>query len=701
MGEVAPFTPWPQTQPILLQHFCDSTIEFMWDEQNLITSSTFLQCIALNCVLLNFNIIWVGTPLKNSTQKNDPAAQIRENTLKTLLESNAKATSNPRFSSRDILLISDSKFPPKHGSYHILQILIFRRILYKPVKIPFAFVIPISTSTSFKQPLDQNGWQVNTIFNGALLIFVGSNGSTVGIGCFTCNINHFKTKWQKNWNLLMTITTVENIPPGSKSFSDLFMFWERIHTNIYFKAEAPRQKCLSISSYNIRPYINDGRCEIHVAYFLHTNCTSFLKCYELYYTFLDIKFLTPLGYQYLQQIMPFIQHPLEFSYQILLPKKLYFDANLDAYLIPFTLKVWLCMLVAIVSISLWLIFVENENFDYVIFWHFAILLEQEVSHLVRAKNSLVGRTLTIILIWVFSALSLRIFYTSSLYSFMTAEREPKYDVPESMEKLLTREDFDLITPRIFYNELRWLSELDQAKLPRRLEKFYIEILKKSSVMDDRSGPFTEVLKNATNGNYTNLRRYHPKKPLSDSVTLVDFIVNHFDGEFEKKKFTKFAVMCYNDCDNSWNVALLLQNELHREVSKQKPFFKSMKVWIQDYTSFGSVNFRKFLGWYVQSGLYQLAYNRGKMLIDLQYLLLMNKNAEVKMGNGSLFSYVVIMNKKKLNVAEQKPTKLSALTGTFMLAIFMMSVALLLFLWEFSDLLKIGKYFSDINYCSSC
>jgi len=131
--------------PILIENFRDSTTLIIWEEGNLFASKIFHHCSYLQCVLLNFKFNLThpyfhssGTISTTSTPKFDTSTPFnfynctynqyisydedwfREEDLRKVLESNAKATSVQKFSPMHLLLVLDSLFPPKTFGYRIL-----------------------------------------------------------------------------------------------------------------------------------------------------------------------------------------------------------------------------------------------------------------------------------------------------------------------------------------------------------------------------------------------------------------------------------------------------------------------------------------------------------------------------------------------------------------------------------------------------
>jgi len=66
-----------------------------------------------------------------------------------------------------------------------------------------------------------------------------------------------------------------------------------------------------------------------------------------------------------------------------------------------------------------------------------------------------------------------------------------------------------------------------------------------------------------------------------------------------------SVVTPGDYSDLVGVAFLGQNAMQRVKPKQQPFFTNFKAWYS-YANFVTKAFPKFLGFFVQSGIYELA-----------------------------------------------------------------------------------------------
>ncbi|CAL8128504.1 unnamed protein product [Orchesella dallaii] len=236
------------------------------------------------------------------------------------------------------------------------------------------------------------------------------------------------------------------------------------------------------------------------------------------------------------------------------------------------------------------------------------------------RSGLRGKML--IIMWIFSALVLRQLYCSCLYSFLTTEQSP-HNVPGSVDEAADRKDFDLIMPISFSS-----SHL-------------IPLIAKP-------------LKNQS----------------QDEVAT-------------QRKFSKVALMCEGDCDSKRNVALVNQKTMFQIVPKQEPFFKRFEFWTVASSNFATLRFRRFLGTFVHSGIYDFAINRYQMWQKFKLLVALNINENLGMSNGSLFSYIFLADKCESSSRKGTPLRLKAMTGPLSMVGLQIIVAVLVFGIELS------------------
>ncbi|CAL8092067.1 unnamed protein product [Orchesella dallaii] len=663
-------------QSILLEHFRYSTCEFVWDEFNSLSRNIFAQCIIFQCIILNFDLLKIEKFGKIHFEKS----RDREKNLSYILQTNARTIFGQKFSTRDLLLISDSTFPPTSSFWgdHILQTSIKSdREIIAPITIPT--VILVRSSNSFNLT-------VYSHFTAVILIFISSDGSDVKIGCFSCDFR------PSNGTEAYTLT-FENAPLKDIScFNDLYKFWEKLHLFSIRSSEiSPAlniDNCLKISNYKLNVSSNAKSCEILETFVRIKNCTLELCTTSLFQIWLK----PPIRFNYFVNVFPFGQQQIDFSFQLHLPKIHFFDANLTAFLLPFTITIWLCIGITILATSAFLIYTETKSSGQVIFWQCEVLLVQggELLRWIRGKWGKITITT-----WIFTTLFLRQFYNSSLYSFMAKEKESN-DFPKSMEELLVRKDIPLLSPASFLSELSWIyaRETDRG-LALRLIKFYMKILPKSSFILGNHEMYIRALQQASNGSLVRSIKINFRAPRNQAKNRLS--TPRIERSIKETRFNQFAVMCVGDCEMSLKGVFLGKTRLNNQiiVPKQRPFFRVFQFW-HAFPNFATVSFSNFLAYFVQSGLHDLAIGRYKMLKQLKLLESLNYGRKLGMSNGSLFSYIFLSKKDEKvfnsSLTEHASAKVSEFVGTFILTGFMFGLSLVILIFE------VGKsMFKDSKY----
>ncbi|CAL8128512.1 unnamed protein product [Orchesella dallaii] len=682
---------WPQTQNMLLSHFRDSTIQFLWEENTALSSLLFHHCILLHCILISFDFIRLqqyfelnGNPIYSRLQfacdicdhnhtVNYNELIFKEDALKWILRSNARVIFNQRFTLKDLLLVSDSIFPSKRFGHGVLQTEIDRKYRYIPMKVPTVILLETSLTTGNILKVVKSTRIVISEMTSALLIFVDSNLKFVSIGCFTCEqfVEHY-AKWK---SVPMYPVTFQSIPTKLiGTFQNLGKYWRKLHSKIQFENSDNNidHNCYSILNRN-----KDETCETYKSFFKEKNCSSFTFCTYYFSDDLKLQSITSnlLHFKYLSLIFPFVLKHTDFTFQVLLPKVRVLESGLGAYLTPFDIKIWICTVISIVVIFLWFWGKEEDNFTQVVFWQFATLIEQDGPQLTLKKTRLGGKT--IVLIWIMVAILLRLFYTASLYSFMTAEIEPD-DFPQTIEEVVNRDDFEfLLTPEFFTKLNSWFWEHSSNHLPQ-VRNFYFGIITKAVFVTNRHLEI-QTLQNLSNGNSVRVVRYphvntnvHSRREFFSTHSLLSV----------EKAFLKVATLCEGDCNSNSNVGLVGQKIFHRIIPEQRsPLLRSFEFWTLRFTNFATLSFSKFFGSFIHSGLYELSIKHYKLLSQVKNMRKVNKLGTLKMSNASLFSFVFLADQKEVFVEEEDPTKLSALKGTLLIGTFMLSAASTVFLFE--------------------
>jgi len=163
---------WSQTQHIILNHFCNSTIEFAWKENTPVATSSLSYGILFQCILININVL----------QKNDGDFHDKYSVTMQMLNINVRTLIKQRLStSRSLLLVSDSIFPSKFGTHFPLQ----RPTSFFGTKDPTKYLTAVLLTTfeisapHFRYDPD---WFVNLDFTSVALLFVSLNDNFLRIG---------------------------------------------------------------------------------------------------------------------------------------------------------------------------------------------------------------------------------------------------------------------------------------------------------------------------------------------------------------------------------------------------------------------------------------------------------------------------------------------------------------------------------------
>ncbi|CAL8128514.1 unnamed protein product [Orchesella dallaii] len=687
---------WPQTQNMLLNYFGNSTIQFLWEENTVLSSFLIHQCILLHCILVSFDFLRLekhfkalnGNPIysrlrsvcdicPNHTVFN-PDIIFKEKALEWILRSNARVIFSQRYTSKDLLLVSDTIFPSKRFGHGLLQTEIDRHYRYVPIKIPAIILLETSLTAVNILEVDKSTRIIISEMTSALLIFVDSNLKFVSIGCFTCE--QFVEHYAKGKSVPMYPVSFQSILTKLiGTFQDLEEYWRNLHSKLQF-----RNNDIHLDQYCdlILYHKTDETCTTYQWFFREKNCSSFTFC--MHYFSDDLKLQsTPsnvLYFKYLSQIFPFVQKQTDFALQVLFPKVHVLESGLSAYLTPFDIKIWICTIISSMGVFLCVWVRKEENFTQVVFWQFATLIEQDGPDLTLKRSRLGGKS--ILLIWMLVAILLRLFYTASLYSFMTAEMKPN-DFPQTIQEVVKRDDFDLLLTSSFFSELYswfWFHLANHSPQGRNL---YFGIISKAFVMNRELE--TQTMKNLSTRNSVKVMRYRNVNRYAK--TSRDFFMTS-PLSYVEKSLSKFATLCEGDCNSNSNVGLVGQNAFHRIIPDQSSvLLQSIEFWTLRYTNFATLSFPNYFGSFVHSGLYDFSIQCHRLNKQFKNMQELNKFGTLGMSNASLYSFVFLANQKEVFVEEEKPTKISVLKGTLLIGTFMFSSALIAFLCEWRKFIK--------------
>jgi len=178
MSGVETYVTWTQAQSMLLEHFCNSTIEFSWEENTVFASNFFEKCLAIQCILITYDILLFERGFENvsftgrSFKRGEKTAAAYEN----ILQSNAVVLTSHKFSkSRNLLLVLDSLFPPVRSGTSLLQSGIHEWWQEKPIIMPTAIVLGIHIAKLKYLHSSLRG--VTSTFTTSLIIFFDLNNN--------------------------------------------------------------------------------------------------------------------------------------------------------------------------------------------------------------------------------------------------------------------------------------------------------------------------------------------------------------------------------------------------------------------------------------------------------------------------------------------------------------------------------------------
>ncbi|CAL8128807.1 unnamed protein product [Orchesella dallaii] len=672
MADLTTTGTWSELQTPLIKHFRHSTVEFIWEDNNPLTTNIFFKCILLQCIVLNFDAVQLEHVV--SLEEDWILARSYDHILKT----NARLLTAQRYSSYDHCLISDSMFPPQKKERHrALQLSYYASNKLIPT------VILVTINRLIYQNL-QPPELVVPAFSSTILIFVNLEENLVAVGCFICHDRlHLQNRIRKpnrKWlNTVYPITLEKLTRQSTISFRNLTGFWKKLHSKFQlgsaFDMKNWLETCRTFKNYKEIKVRHSGICEMQQTFFSLVNCSDIFSCVNFH----SVRLAPLTAIKHYSALFPFGSSDVEYKFQVLFPKKDFFDSNFTAFCTPFSVTVWSFTISAIFAMLLFVRKSFKRNLFHTVFCQLSILLGQNCDEGQLNRSRL--RVKALMLLWILCVDSLHNFYNSSLYSFMAAERMPN-DFPRNMNVVLDTKDYELILPPRLRMEL---SLLVRRKLPGPIAKFYLRILQKASYM--RTMVLDHQIKtlwNASIGIPTQIK-YFPPTCDEHLITPAECISDKLiDG---LKMFTKFAVACRLDCDKDWNLAFLGQNKMHRITLNTMSFFRSSQFWFRGSYGFANLRFPSFLAVYVQSGIYEIEVSRFKLLGHIKILHNLNVGRKLGMSNGSLFSYVWLGGKGKKEESEEKSTKVTAFSGTFIVTGCMLALALVGFIFELGQCRK--------------
>ncbi|CAL8132776.1 unnamed protein product [Orchesella dallaii] len=669
---------WTVVESTLVNYFRDSTIEFVWEEYNQVTRLAFTKCIIFQCVILNFDWLKLQHTVQTATPRKFEKISSQA-TYEYILEANAWIISSIKHSVSDILMFSDSTFAENIWN-RIPQITTINLNKKRSQKYPSVIAISGRYYSTQQSLDDYNIPYITPSFSSQILLFVSIENNDVRMGvvplvcadeihCPNFNLNLFELQF-------------DPIPKVSEfSMKYIQNFWQRIHSSTVFRTyddEISKKHCKPL--YSLRVIKTDylfPECEIYEMYYEYVNCTGFEGCNTIHHGPLSLisKFISDIPpYSY---IFPFTQYSVDYTFEVLLPRTHFFDANLTAFLSPFTFQIWLCMVIAILSVSIWLIFARKQCFEEVALWQLSSILEQDGNGLVN-KKILKGFTLTTL--WCFLLFSMRQFYCSSLYSFMTAGMDSK-DFPKSIAELRNRSDFDLVYPLEVVQTMTRIAT--DPNLSRKLVDTYLYMFSKAFITMSRLKGITsvaETLLDISEAKDIMVTTYSLASH-DHTQSLYDVL---FDATFimEPNKcvnLQKFVSICQYDCLAT--MELFDKQKFVRKPFKQDSLLKLPKFWFQFEPSMVTFRVSRFLSSVSESGLHDIATNQYE---KFERMKLLDSIWELRKGElGSkmgFFSMTFLGGNANVNNQEISGD-LRAFGGVFIVSALVLTLAMFVFMLE--------------------
>ncbi|CAL8132744.1 unnamed protein product, partial [Orchesella dallaii] len=378
-----------------------------------------------------------------------------------------------------------------------------------------------------------------------------------------------------------------------------------------------------------------------------------------------------------RHIFPIVQYPIEYKLEVFIPRVRFLNTNLTAFLKPFTFQVWLCVLTTIFAISSWLLISNGVNLEDILLWQFSNMLEQDGIRFSKTNKLKWG---VLIAFWVFFGFLIRQLYCSYLYSFMTAEIEPK-SYPKTLNELQDYNEFKLLTTQEILETSLRMSQWQPFSA--ELANFYLSLLRISYIIVSRSKglqTIAESFHNISEGKGISVRTYDfPQYNGTSSFYDIVFCSISSSGRQQFVEFNKFVSICRQDCFSI--LEFIGQQRLTYKSMNPVSAFSLSMYWVQFDPDMQTFRFARFLGSFVQSGLYDLATRYYNKFERLRLLDFMAGTRMVRPQNkGTLFSFVFLGGKATVTDREI-PTNISAMWGTFIISAWILMLSLFVLILE--------------------
>ncbi|CAL8075653.1 unnamed protein product [Orchesella dallaii] len=233
---------------LIIQPFCRSTVEFIWDTATDSVSRELLYCVIIQCVVMTFNSVHdhhCNTPNKSNSNTNDILKVKNHNSL----HQNGVAISKQKFSPPELLLITDSTLTQQTWGDVDFETRISQRE-HGPIKLPAVLLL-----SSLSPPMIftyRTTWLVEAVFSTAMLIQLDYKQGSLKIGTFSCEAFTEK-QIEEKCGLANINLNFFSIPEKSMtSFESIYELWKLHRITLNF-GPVNRAQCASITSYEWNP----------------------------------------------------------------------------------------------------------------------------------------------------------------------------------------------------------------------------------------------------------------------------------------------------------------------------------------------------------------------------------------------------------------------------------------------------------------
>ncbi|CAL8132822.1 unnamed protein product [Orchesella dallaii] len=526
-----------------------------------------------------------------------------------------------------------------------------------------AFKVPtvILSWTRYRKPSKKlRVWSVRAFVTSSLLIFIDCDDRKVFIGCFSCDNDLRQHPYKNlgrrlNYDILLVELLID-----IHTFEDISMFWTTVNSKLHFEeTDESSTNCFSITTDSKGEIDDPGEeCATYHTFFQYINCSNFDHCKIFFQTHIELAPQQPHELRYKnREIFHYGHKQVDYTFQILIPFMHPLDIGLRAFLSPFLLRVWLLLLVTLVCILLWLVLLERQKIVEVLFLQLSILLEQD-PYIQSKMNKIQSHV--VVLVFIFSAIALRQFYLSCLYSFIVMEPQAT-DYPKTIREVLNRTEFEIFTPITFWYEIEPLFWTEFPKSNRELAMLFENIVLRSFFMKERTE--LQTLYNVSARKAFEIYKY-TSWSWSQGWKLVT-VWGAMSVEKISSTFSRFAVVCNENCDGYWKLPFLGQTQWYRVSEMEMRFLSTHQFWSQMCANFATLKFSRFLGRFVDSGLHGWVSRRYN--VQMRYEMTRTNGLrnldQAGIYNGSLWSYLMLGNDvRRLVTTEEEATKASALIG---------------------------------------